>query len=82
MVLDGSVNIRDLETQYRLSLPSDQGFETLGGFMLARFQRIPKQGDAFEFDGRRFSVLEMEGRRIARVLVETLEHHSAEQAGD
>ena len=81
MVLDGSVNIRDLETQYHLSLPSDQGFETLGGFMLAQFQRVPKAGDSFEYDGRRFTVLEMEGRRIARVLVETLERQTAE-AGD
>ena len=81
MVLDGSVNIRDLETQYHLSLPSDQGFETLGGFMLAQFQRVPKAGDSFEHDGRRFTVLEMEGRRIARVLVETLERQTAE-AGD
>jgi CBS domain containing-hemolysin-like protein len=81
MVLDGSVNIRDLETLYHLPLPSDQGFETLGGFMLAQFQRIPKPGDSVEFDGRRFTVLDMEGRRIARVLVETVERQPAEKAG-
>src|SRR6266481_7253201 len=39
MVLEGSVNIRDLEAQYGLALPRDAGFETLGGFILARLQR-------------------------------------------
>jgi CBS domain containing-hemolysin-like protein len=81
MVLDGAVNIRDLETQYHLPLPSDQGFETLAGFMLAQFQRLPKPGDSVEFDGRRFTVLDMEGRRIARVLVEAVEHQPAKRAG-
>jgi putative hemolysin len=82
MVLEGAVNIRDLETQYRVLLPSDQGFETLAGFMLAQFQRIPKTGDSFEYDGRRFTVLEMENRRIARALIEAVEPQSAERAGD
>ncbi|MBZ5630628.1 MAG: hemolysin family protein [Acidobacteriia bacterium] len=82
MVLEGAVNIRDLETQYRVNLPSDQGFETLAGFLLANFQRIPKPGDSFEFDGRRFTVLEMENRRIARVLIETLKPEAAQRAGD
>jgi putative hemolysin len=82
MVLEGAVNIRDLETQYRVMLPSDQGFETLAGFMLAQFQRIPKPGDSFEYDGRRFTVLEMENRRIARALIEAVEPQRAERAGD
>jgi len=82
MVLEGAVNIRDLETQYHVMLPSDQGFETLAGFMLAQFQRIPKTGDSFEYDGRRFTVLEMENRRIARALIENVEPQSAQRAGD
>ncbi|MGA2001418.1 MAG: hemolysin family protein [Terriglobales bacterium] len=82
MVLEGAVNIRDLETQYHVMLPSDQGFETLAGFMLAQFQRIPKTGDSFEYDGRRFTVLEMENRRISRALIENVEPQSAQRAGD
>ncbi|MGZ4832550.1 MAG: transporter associated domain-containing protein, partial [Terriglobales bacterium] len=62
--------------------PSDQGFETLAGFMLAEFQRIPNPGESFEFGGRRFTVLEMENCRIARVLIEAVEPRAAQQAGD
>src|SRR5213075_37171 len=33
LVLEGAVNIRDLESQYQLVLPNDAGFETLAGFV-------------------------------------------------
>src|SRR5438874_495122 len=45
LLLEGSTNIRDLESQYQLSLPRDAGFETLAGFMLANLQKIPHPGD-------------------------------------
>jgi putative hemolysin len=70
VVLDGSFNIRDLEVQYDIVLPRDQGFETLGGFVMAKLGRIPKGGETFEFEGRRYTVLQMESRRIARVKIE------------
>jgi putative hemolysin len=72
-VLDGSENIRDLETQHGLRLPRDAGFETLAGFVLARLQRIPYLGESFEYEGHRYTVDEMEGHRIARVKIERLE---------
>ena len=82
LLLEGSVNIRDLESQYAVTLPSDGGFETLAGFVLARLQKIPAQGDSFEFEGRRYTVEEMEGHRIAKVKIETLETAPLQQAGD
>ena len=73
MVLDGAQNIRDLDLQYDLELPRDQGFETLGGFVLSRLQRIPQGGEQFEYQGRRFTVLDMDGRRVAAVKIEPAE---------
>jgi len=80
--LEGSENIRDLESQYELGLPRDAGFETLAGFVLARLQRIPKVGDAFTYDGHRFTVEQMEGHRIAKVRIEKVEAARLGQAGD
>jgi len=82
LVLEGSFSIRDLESQYQLSLPRDAGFETLAGFVLAHLQKIPGAGDAFEYDGHRFTVEEMEGHRIARVQIEKLQPQSVGKAGD
>ena len=61
VVVDGSSNIRDLETQYDIILARDHGFETLGGFVLAQLGKIPNGGEIFEYDHRRYTVLHMEG---------------------
>jgi putative hemolysin len=90
LVLEGSVNIRDLEAQHGIALPRDTGFETLAGFILARLQRIPSLGESFEFEGHRYTVEEMEGHRIAKVKIEKTESlepkpaktESAKQGGD
>jgi len=73
MTLDGSVNIRDLESQYHIRLPRDEGFETLAGFVLARLQKIPAVGDSFEYDGRRYTVANMDGLRVDGVKIETVQ---------
>ncbi len=70
MTLDGSVNIRDLESQYHIPLPRDEGFETLAGFVLAHLQKIPAAGDSFEYQGRRYTVVTMDGLRVDSVRVE------------
>jgi putative hemolysin len=73
LLLDGGANLRDLETQMQWSLPRDGGIETLAGFILMRLGHIPKMGESVDFEDRRLTVAEMEGRRISKVRVEPLE---------
>jgi CBS domain containing-hemolysin-like protein len=73
LILDGSVKLRDLETQMHWKLPKEGGIETLAGFLLTRFGRIPREGDTTEFEGRKLTVLEMAGRRISKVMIEKIE---------
>ncbi len=80
LVLDAALNIRDLESQYNLHLPRDQGFETLAGFVVAQLQRIPKSGDSFLYQQHRFTVLEMEGRRVGAVKVDLVPNAVASNA--
>jgi CBS domain containing-hemolysin-like protein len=70
LLLDGTINIRDLEAQYELKLPQDEGYETLAGFLLSRLQKVPAGGEAFDYEGRRFVVEKMDGHRIATVRIE------------
>lgn len=72
MVVDGAVKMRDLETQYGMELPEDPAYETLGGFVLARLGFIPQGGESFEMEGLRFTVLEVDRRRVARVKIQRL----------
>jgi putative hemolysin len=79
VVLDGSVNLRDLETQMNWRLPRDGGVETLAGFLLTRLGKIPKGGETVEFEGRKLTVAEMNGNRISKVVVENLTPQNNEQ---
>src|SRR5258708_11485387 len=70
LVLDGAVNIRDLETQYDVKLPQDEGFETLAGFILSRLQKMPEGGEELDYKERRFVVEKIDDHRIATVRIE------------
>jgi len=69
MIFDASLNIRDLESQHNIILPEDPSYATVGGFALARLGFIPKGGENFDFDGYRFTIVEMDRRRVARVKI-------------
>ena len=75
--LDGTTRIRDLESEYGIEIAADAGFETLAGFLLFRLGKIPRAGDSVEYQGRRYTVLEMERNRIARVRIEKLPEQAA-----
>jgi magnesium and cobalt exporter, CNNM family len=77
LLMDGGVNLRDLETQMQWSLPRDGGVETLAGFLLVRLAHIPKPGESITYEGRRLTVMEMDNRRIARIQVEPVEEPPA-----
>jgi CBS domain containing-hemolysin-like protein len=79
--LDGATRIRDLESEYGIAVPTDAGFETLAGFLLFRLGEIPSPGSFVEYAGRRYTVLEMERNRIARVRVERLREPAAPPPG-
>lgn len=70
MTLEGSVTLRDLESQYHIVLPRDEGFETLAGFVLTQLQKIPQVNDSFEYDGRRYTVASMDGLRVESVRID------------
>jgi len=69
--LDGNIPIRDLESQYGIELPYDSGFETLAGFLLSRLGHIPEPEESVAYDGRLWTVKQMDRNRIARVEIES-----------
>jgi CBS domain containing-hemolysin-like protein len=70
MVVDASLGVRELADDYDVVLPRGAGYETLAGFVLERLGFIPKGGETFLFGGLRYTVTEMDGRRVARVRIE------------
>ncbi|HEX9490305.1 MAG TPA: hemolysin family protein [Stellaceae bacterium] len=71
-LVDGMVTVdevKDLTGLPRLPGEDSDDFQTLGGFMMARINRVPKVGDHISVDGIRFEVVDMDGRRVDRVLI-------------
>jgi CBS domain containing-hemolysin-like protein len=77
LVVDASVSLRDLADERDIVLPRSAGCETLAGFVLARLGIIPQGGESFVFESRRYTVVEMEGRRVSKVRIETLSFAAA-----
>jgi CBS domain containing-hemolysin-like protein len=73
MIFDAALNVRDLATQYNISLPDDPSYETIGGFILNRLGFIPRGGESFEAEGYRFTVMEMDRRRVSRVKIKSVQ---------
>lgn len=72
LVFDGATQVRDLETQYNIRLPEDPSYETIGGFVIHQLGFIPRGGETIEANGYRFTVMEMDHRRVSRVKVKLL----------
>ena len=72
VVFDAALNVRDLDAQYNIALPEDPAYATVGGFVLDQLGFIPKGGESFEFGSSRFTVAEMDGKRVARVKIQRI----------
>jgi len=72
VVFDAALNVRDLDNQYNITLPEDPAYATVGGFIMDQLGFIPRGGESFDFEGYRFTVVEMDGRRVARVKIHRL----------
>lgn len=74
-LLDGMLPLNDLKELFNITqLPHEErkDFDTLGGFVMSRLGKIPISGDSFLWDGFYFEVVDMDGRRIDKVLAKKL----------
>ena len=72
LLVDGMVTVDEVKDLIGITtLPGEESgdFQTLGGFMMARINRVPTVGDRIIVKGFRFEVVNMDGRRVDRVLI-------------
>jgi putative hemolysin len=68
-LVDAMMNFDDFAKAVGLRAAGEE-HDTLAGFVLARLGRLPRVGERFEAAGYRFEIVDMDGRRLDRVLVE------------
>jgi len=72
-LLDGLLPVDDFKEIFKLEqLPHETEYESLSGFVMMNLGRVPQAADHFEWNGLRFEVMDMDGRRVDKVLVTTL----------
>lgn len=71
-IIDAAYSIRDLNNSLNLNLSESPDYETLGGFMLAKLQGIAKGGEIVYHGAYRFTVVDVDERRITKIKLEKL----------
>ena len=72
-LLDGMLEVDEFKEIFHLPvLPHEDEYETLSGFVMVSLGRVPQPADRFEWHGLNFEVMDMDGRRVDKVLVTTL----------
>jgi putative hemolysin len=82
--MDGLLPIDELEKLLGIEeIPgSDEGrYQSLGGFLFLQLGRVPTAGDTLEWSGWRFEIVDMDGRRIDKVLAAPLAETAAPGEG-
>lgn len=66
----GKTPIGELNRKLKISIPEDEAYDTVGGFVIHTLGRVPKEGHSVEQNGTRFTVLRMGQNRVLEVRVQ------------
>jgi putative hemolysin len=70
-LVDGSAPLEELISKFELEVPATESgaYHTAAGFVMSRLGHIPRTADAFQWGGLKFEVVDMDGRRVDKVMV-------------
>lgn len=69
----GWMQVDEFSHELGIHIPRDADFQTVAGFILAELNRLPSVGESFEKGHWRFEVVDLDGRRIDKVLVSRID---------
>jgi putative hemolysin len=67
-LISGWMSAVEFASLLRFELPASRHYQTVAGFLLSHFGRIPDVGDHIEVEGWRFEVIDLDGRRIDKII--------------
>jgi putative hemolysin len=77
LLISGWMPLDELHDLTGINLPDDSQSHTAAGFVVQGFGRLPEVGDHFDLQGWRFEVLDLDGRRVDKILAEKLSRRRA-----
>ncbi|MGH7826092.1 MAG: hemolysin family protein [Candidatus Binatia bacterium] len=82
-LLDGMLSVDEFKEIFQVeSLPGEkkEAYQTLGGFVFTQMGRVPSVAESFEWNGLRFEVVDMDGKRIDKLLVKKIQNKATSVA--
>jgi putative hemolysin len=72
-LVEGLLTLDEFEALFPVKrFPEEGAYQTIGGFVVYMIGKLPVTGDVFEWGGYRFEVIDMDGHRVDKVLLELL----------
>jgi len=68
LLIDGMMSAQDAFDRLGFRIRPEGDFHTVAGFALSQFGHLPEVGESFDFEGWRFEIVDLDGRRIDKVL--------------
>jgi len=78
-LVSGAASADLLEDRLGVNMPQDRDYSTVAGFALSVLKRLPQTGESFSYDGWKFEVVDMDGRKIDKLLASRPKRRSREQ---
>lgn len=69
----GWMPVDEFGEKLKISIPRDAKFETVAGYVLSIINRLPAVGEVFEHNGWKFEIMDLDGRRIDKILMSKLD---------
>lgn len=66
-LVEAAVTLDDLEERLKSRFPAQRDYDTLGGFLFDKFDKVPRAGQSISFNSRLFTVRSVTGNRIGQV---------------
>ena len=82
LLVSGSLSADALADRLGLEYGEDREFATVAGYVLAVLKKLPAEGEWFEEQGWRFEVIDLDERRIDKLLVSALDAAKSSENGD
>ncbi|MFZ9156515.1 MAG: hemolysin family protein [Ilumatobacteraceae bacterium] len=80
-IIDGATSVSEVNEELDTDIPDDE-WESIGGFVFNTLGHVPVVGEHIDFDGWRFTVTTLQGRRIRSIRVQVVGRRSDDDAID
>ena len=81
-LVSGAASADLLSDRIGVSMPGDRDYSTVAGFALSVLKKIPETGETFKFDGYKFEVVDMDGRKIDKLLISRPKRRRSEEEAE